>query len=260
MAHSPAFFYYVLFFCAGAFILYQIDRAFSFSPEDRVNAPDRDNWSRSHRGYVAASLVGACVALVSALPHLPLPLLVVSAFVGLAGVLHALPAIGGVRRFKSFGALKSVAIVLAWIGGGVVIPLVLGPVDFRGGIPIIVFLVVYRTPVVTANLLAADYLDRAGDLSVGLESVGHTIEWSRLRHISLALLLFSVMSGILGTAYLGQAGPGWSLLAVDVVGHLAAAGVIARNSPVSRYRLLVLDLFVGWPAITYLVFSTATFI
>jgi len=251
MAHSPVIFYYILFFAAGAFILYQGDRAFSFSPEDGTNVPDRESWFRVHRFYVRTSIVTALVGVAIASWHLPGLVVAISAMVGLAGVLHALPAFGGKRRFKSFGVLKTLAITGSWIVGGIVIPISFSGVS-TSHMAIMAFLVVYRIPIILSNLLVSDFLDRQGDLSEGLKSVGYTISWPRLRFISRLLLMFSIIVGIAGVLILGDRGPGLVLLVVDLCGTVFLFAILTTGARMNRERLFMMDILVGWPVVTYL--------
>ena len=251
LAHSPVIFYYILFFSAGAFILYQIDRAVLISPEDGVNVPEREVWFRDHRVYVVISVsFSSTIACVAAL-GLPLSVVVLGAFVGLAGIMHALPEIGGRRRLKSFGILKSTSIAGAWIVGGVVIPIVYVSAGNTISSSVIWLLAFYRIPILFSNLLVADFLDRRGDNDFGLRSLGFQLPWQTIRILSILLLLVSAVVGLSGAQFMDIFKTGYSLLFVDLVGHVLIGTVICWKGSIGRERLILLDLLVGWPAVTF---------
>lgn len=248
LAHSPVDFLFGLFFSAGAFFLYQVDRAFSFSREDKFNNPERVEWIAAHRRFVTWSMGASAVVLISILPWLPAEVIPVSALIGIVGIVHALPGIPGRRRIKSFPLVKTGSIAGAWILGGVILPLgIVGDVQ-----PVMIGLIcVYRLPIILANLMVADFLDRHGDRKAGLNSFYARWPEKRIKQIAIWLISFSAVTGIAVALIIYSP----MLILVDIMGHGFMIYLVVRSHHLTAESLYRLDILVGWPLVTFVISS-----
>jgi len=238
----------MLFFSSGAFFLYQIDRAFSFSPEDTVNAPERVEWNNGHRSYSMASTAASALLMAILLPRLPVFILPWLAAIGVLGIVHALPSMGGRRRLKSIPYLKTASISIAWMVGGVIIPLTITGIS---SVALISLLCLYRLPVIVSNQLVADFVDREGDQTVSHKSILTTFSERRVKLIVLSLLGSSAVFGVLVLMMTGS----YLLVSVDMVGLFLMLYFCLRDHPLTRNTSFILDVLVGWPLITFLLWS-----
>ena len=181
--------------------------------------------------------------LVPQTPPYVLPWL---AAIGIIGIAHALPSIGGRRRLKSVPYLKTASISIAWIAGGVLIPIAM---TGNNSVVTIGILCLYRLPVIISNQLVADFVDRDGDQSVGNQSILGTLPAKRVQFIVIFLLGTSVVFGLVLAMLTGN----YLLVSVDVIGVLIMLVLCIRDRPVLRNISFTLDLLVGWPLLTFLV-------
>ncbi len=105
---------------AGAFVLYQLDRAWQPSPEDVHNQPGRLVWVRSHRLWRFFSTLLAPGGIVVA--HLQQATVTAGKVLGLAGAVYLLPILPGRERPKGHWLVKLLAIGGAWSIGVLVLP------------------------------------------------------------------------------------------------------------------------------------------
>ena len=228
-------------FC-GTCLVYQLDAILQASPEDAVNAQDRQRWLGRHRPRMVgvmileagAGFVGWRYSEVGWLPLVPLVLL------SLVYVLPVLPS----GRLKSSGRLKPFLIAAGWTWGAVGIPL-LGQ---GGAVGVLALLAgVARFGTVLANAVLWDWLDRRGDALAGVRS--SATEWGEVGH--RRALRLSTAGAVSAAGLLVLLHPHPALAAVDAVGAALMWGATRRPmKPLQRSHGLDVDLLVAWPAVT----------
>ncbi len=243
--------------CVGAFLVYRLDRLLLVSPEDTLNAPGRVDFSIRYRWALLA--VALVVTLVSAYLALTMQVLwlEVAILVGTLGMIYPLRILPGGRRPKDIAWLKTTLIVACWVGGGVVLPLVL-----FGGTEEIGFFVVaaaYRTVWILPNLLVADWLDREGDRSSGSGNLVVTWSIGKVRLVlmtsALGVLLLAIAMSAMGVPI--------ALMVFDVGGFVLLAFfswrvILLSGGQGKVYGGMVwLDLLVAWPILVWLLMRIA---
>lgn len=233
-----------LAFC-GTALVYLVDRAANWSPEDAVNRPGQDRWRNQARPVIYGEAAVLALGGILALTVVRLETIGAGMAIGLVGALHVVPVLPGGRRLKAWSLWKPLTIGLAWAVGSVVLPLVEAgsPVAAWGHVQV----VMYRFLFVVPNVLLADWIDREGDAAAGLTTAGTALPLRTLRILSTVSVI-----GALGM------GLGWGLQfdavglwTVDAVGPALLLGAVWRLHPPATHRsTLVLDLVVGWPGVT----------
>jgi len=241
----------------GAFLVYRVDRLLLESPEDALNTPERLAFSRRYRLVLLASAAGLMVMAVGLALTMRVLWLEMVLVVGIAGLVYPLRILPGGRRPKDIAWLKTALVACGWVGGGVLLPLVL----FSGGesLAVGVAVVAYRVLWIMPNLSASDWMDRAGDQAAGSGNL--VASWS-VRKAQRVLWLGLLAAGLLAS-FLTFSGlpPGW--LAMDFAGMAilswAAWRVIRRHESevVSAEKphaahIVVLDVLVAWPLLTWI--------
>jgi len=232
---------------AGAFLIYQVDRAFFPAPEDALNQPDRLDWVGRHRGWVwGASLTAGVVALVM-IPLLKSGTLVLGVLLGLIGLLYVGPFFPHRRRLKAFGSWKPWVIGLAWVVGGVILPVVEAGGAVSGKV---VALAVYRMLFLIPNVLLSDWPDRKGDALIGIRTPATWLPLQRLQQIAA----LSAMAALVGALFAIWFFEGPLLLYVDMAGPGLMLVMVLRTLPTSRWFYgFLIDAIVAWPAVTAIV-------
>lgn len=228
---------------SGTTLTYLADRAWTDTPEDRVNRPGRVAWVKAHTRWLAietAVLFALGGTMVLYLERMTL--LWTGALGAVVGLHLFLPGEG-----RSFGGIpKPVAIAGAWAAGGALLPLVeagrvidVGALLFFG----------YRGLFVLPNLLLADWADRAGDAGAGLApwAAGWTVR--QVRWIATASLLIAA----LGAAIWVAVGSMPLLVGIDAIGVVLMAGVTWGLDPERPRSTALADLVVAWPLVPALV-------
>lgn len=238
-----------LTFC-GTALVYLVDRAANWSPEDAVNRPSRDRWIGEARGWIRAEAAVLVAAGIGAATAVRLDTVIASAGLGLVGGLHVLPMLPGRQRLKAWGLWTPLTIGLAWAAGGVVLPLI------EAGAPVFslesVHLAAYRFLFVAPNVLLADWIDREGDAAAGLTTVGTTLSLRTLQIASTVALLAAVGLALGG----GLRDEALGLWAIDAAGPMLLLGATWQLRPeMAPGRTLLLDLIVAWPGVTAVVGS-----
>lgn len=241
----------------GAFLVYRVDRVLVDSPEDAVNVPARVNFSHRYRWALLA--VALVLTLFSAYLALTMQVLwlEVAILVGALGMIYPLRILPGGRRPKDIAWLKTTLIVACWVGGGVVLPLVL-----FGGTEEIGFFVVaaaYRTVWILPNLLTADWLDRKGDQEAGSGNLVVTWSIGKVRRV----LMTSALGVPLLAIAMSAMGVPIALMVFDVAGFVLLAFSSWRVIRLSGGQgkiyggMVWLDLMVAWPLMVWLLMRIA---
>jgi 4-hydroxybenzoate polyprenyltransferase len=235
----------VVLAACGAYLVYQADRALHVPPEDAINQPYRQAWSRHHRGVTWGGTGLAIIGALVAMPFLSGPTLLLGVGLAALSLLYIAPLLPGRRRLKGIWFLKPLAIAAAWAVGGVVAPVV------EAGQPVslaIIMLMGGRLLFVLPNALLADWPDRAGDRQAGLSTPALRLSARTIRR--LALLALAGSSGLLAmSAALLQVS--W-LAAVDGVGLVLMAWAVLRAPRASRWFYgVTIDVIVAWPGISW---------
>jgi len=243
--------------CVGAFLVYRVDRLLVASPEDLLNAPDRVDFSQRYRWALLA--VALVLTLLAALLAVTMQVLwlEVACVIGALGVIYPLRILPGGRRPKDVAWLKTGLIAACWIGGGVVLPMML----FGSGTSkeIVVAAALYRTLWILPNLLAADWLDREGDQKAASGNL--VVNWSA-RRLRTVLFLLPVMAGGFAMG-LVWAGVPIAIMAIDLTGFLLLVRAAWRTiqqtgldgggmAGATASRMVLLDLWVAWPVLAWI--------
>jgi hypothetical protein len=166
---------YLLLASVGAFLVYRVDRLLIPSPEDRVNAADRVDFTSRYRALLVVVALLMTIAAAWAAFHLELAWMEVSALVGLMGLVYPLRVLPGGRRPKDIPWLKTLLIAGCWVGGGVLLPALL-PSGHETVDGVQLALVGgYRVLYVLPNLWLADWKDREGDAKAGTAGWGGNV-------------------------------------------------------------------------------------
>lgn len=233
----------VMAFC-GTFLVYQIDRALFFSPEDHINQPARLAWARTHRSYVRLSTAAAALLAAAMLP-LVRPLVRWAALVyALVGLIYAVPLGSERLRLKAVHLGKPILIALGWSLGGVLLP------AFQAGVeltPALALLILYRFGFVLPNPLLADWMDRTGDVKFGIYTPAAYLQGRYLRRISQAVLGVTVLGAACAVTLFQATG----LLWIDMAGPGLMLALVSTPLPQRRWFYLVtIDAVIAWPAVT----------
>jgi hypothetical protein len=112
---------------------------------------------------------------------------------------------------------------------------------------VLVGLVLYRATVIGANVLLADWGDRAGDRSAGRNGAVQNLSATEIRTAATGLL--SAGGAGVAAAALTIGVP--AILWIDAVGILIMIAAVWTLRPgASSVHLLLLDLAVAWPVAT----------
>ena len=227
--------------CAGAFLIYHLDRTRIYGNEDLVNQPERLVWYKKHPMYVriggAASLVTTliCAAL--------LPGRVVSwgLLLGVGAMFYLIVDRTWSRRLKSNWWLKPLLIALGWVTGGVLFPaLMVGSSALIGAVG----LAAYRMPLLVSNVLVADWPDRRGDAVHALNSLAVRLHRKTFQRVVIGLAIVSFGLGILHGFRLN-----WpSFYLFDLAGPLFMISLTFYLNSLPRWFLaFAADMVIAWP-------------
>ena len=241
----------------GAFLVYRVDRALVDSPEDAFNAPARVDFS--HRYRWALLIVALVLTLFSAYlaPTMQVLWVEVASVVGALGLIYPLRILPGGRRPKDIAWLKTTLIVACWVGGGVVLPLIVfGGTDEIG---LVAGVAAYRTVWILPNLLTADWLDRKGDQEAGSGNLVATWTIAQMRYVSVTL---PALGAALATVLVWNGTPLVPVL-LDLMGMIVLSWVAwkvmlasyeedAPTGSMIAAKMVGLDLLVAWPLLAWL--------
>ena len=177
----------LLVFCA-AVAVYGLDRFGGFSPEDRINAPERCEWLDHHprrqRGVIGLALLGVLLTVTMVSVHTRL----VGGGYALFAASYTRPLLPGRRRLQDISGLKLPCIVLGWALLPALHPELAAPEWW-----------VYRAGWLIPNVLWSEWRDHPGDR--------HTPRPPPPRKISLMLMAFTLCTGLCISAGRDLAGP-----------------------------------------------------
>jgi len=230
-------------FC-GTTLTYLADRAWTNTPEDRVNRPGRVAWIRAHGRWLAVETALLFALGGAMLLHLERTTLLWTLGLGVVAGLHVL--VRGKEQRSFWGVPKPVAIAGTWAAGGALLPLV------EAGRPIgagTLLFCGYRGLFILPNLLLADWADRAGDAAAGLVSWAAGWTARQVRWIGTMSLLVAGSGAAIWIAI----GTIPLLVGLDAVGLVFMVGVVWGLDPEQPRSLLLADLVVGWPLVPALV-------
>jgi len=230
------------------------------SPEDAVNAPERlQNAEASALRQRTPLILAASLAIWGfiSLPSSWWPGIVLLGFAGLIYPIRFLP---GGRRLKDWSVVKTGLIAACWIGGGVVLPALLGstesptvsngmPMEIGTSAGVILWTALYRLAYIVPNLLFVDWLDAKGDREFGTEGLGARMGPSGIRQASMASILLAAVCGWM----MMEQGIPLALIMIDVVGLLGLGATVWTGLSNSTVRAVHVDLWAGFPIVTWLV-------
>ena len=233
---------------AGAFVIYQIDRVWLSSPEDQVNQPERVRWCQSHPYYTYLSLGFGLLTGVIFVFFLRPTTLLLGCILGLMGLLYLLPHGDHLIRLKGHWLAKPICIAICWGYGIVILPVV----ESGGNISGMVWtFFIYRSLLISANVLLADLPDRKGDADAKLSTLAVLASRKTLVLYVLGLSLLTLITGLsFGVIYKWPA-----ILFIDLGGAVLMMGLsikaLQKNVSQSHFLLgYINDLIVGWPLIS----------
>lgn len=236
---------YLVLAAAGALLIYHADRVFFKSEEDIENVPGRLEWYGRHPSYIALSSVFAVLGIGISVFYLPTHVLYSGAGLGLVGLLYAAPLPGTKIRIKDLPFLKTLLILVCWVGGGLLLPL------WRSMDPSTLMLLgAYRALYILPNLILAEWVDSPGDSSLGLRSAGALLTIGGIRVVSVLCFMGALVCSVV----LVQSGANALLLSVDIVGFVVAMGMIFSGLRWTSKHVVWLDMLVGFPAATWLIY------
>jgi 4-hydroxybenzoate polyprenyltransferase len=229
-------------FC-GTVLVYLVDRV-RVSPSDLRNCPARVAWIRNHTGWVGAeALLCGAVGGTALVLLAPRTLLVVGGLAAGAGghvLLTDRDAEGLLRGFR-----KPLVVATTWTVGAVVLPVVEAGGLWREGL---LWLLLYRGGLILANVLLSDWGDWQGEAAVGGRPWGRRWTARSVRWLATGCVGGSALAAV-GLAVTGTP---LLLLAVEALGLVGGAAAIWIVDPTEKRHIVLLDLLVGWPALTAL--------
>ena len=231
----------------GAFVVYQLDRVWFTSPEDLINQPGRVKWYRDHSSYQYVSIGFCGIIGFAALFFLKPVTLWMGLLLGSIGMIYLMPYGSQFARLKGHWLAKPLFISICWSFGGVLLPLIESGERVNG---MVWSFLLYRSLLISANVLLADLPDKTGDASSNLDTLAVLLSKQSLIHIILCLSMLALIVG--GTQGLVFDWP--ALLYIDLVGTafmIIMASKAYRNETADSHFLYgyVNDLIIGWPLV-----------
>ncbi len=219
--HLPWDVYVAAFF--GTWAVYLWDSGLGLSPEDKMNQPLRHLFFRKNQWLplvvAPASLVLAAVFLLR--ERITFPEIFLFAILGVIGVGYVFPITptkNGWKRLKEIGAVKTHLISIAWLLGGIGLPLTLGA---RSGVYTsanLLIVVVFFYLSLYLDTLALDWRDKNGDKAKGIQT----------RAVQLGKNIHKVYAAFCGVMAVYAAWAFHSLSTSNYPAHfLAATGIVA---------------------------------
>jgi hypothetical protein len=184
----------LLVFCA-AVAVYGLDRTGNFSPEDRINAPDRCEWLGRHRRLQWAVILTALAGVLISLTQVPAATRHAALGYALFAAAYARPLLPGRKRLQDFARIKLPCIVLGWALLPALQPDLFDPAW-----------TLYRIGWLIPNVLWSEWLDHPGDRKTPRPAP----PW----RISLVLMLVTIGLGLWIGAGRDLFGPGLYLVAL----------------------------------------------
>ena len=228
----------VVLSAAGVFLIYVVDRAWTRAPEDRANRPARVRWHKRHAWYRWAAAAAAFAAMGWAIPSLPGSAVAAAGALGAAGLVHVVS--GAPKRHP---LAKPAAIAAGWGIGSVLLPVLLA----QPAAAMILAILFVRSAAVAANVLLSDIHDTEGDRAESLPSVAGVRGTAAARGGAQICLLAAAAVALV--AFAAWDSPLWGIEASGLI--IFGATAHWKNTP----HPVVLDLLVGWPAVTWAVFA-----
>lgn len=249
-AHLPVA--YLALASIGAFVVYRVDRLLVDSEEDAVNVPERVYFRDAHRRALTYALLFAIPLTLVAVWALEPAWMLAAAFLGAAGISYPLRFLPGRRRPKDIAWLKTALIAFCWVTGGVVLPLLLID-DGRASSSLwsiqgIAAIALYRTLYILPNLITADWMDREGDQASGLHSLGGRLSSIGVRWVAVVSMCLALALTLLLIAW----GVPWWLIMIDAGGLLGLTVSVWRVTGHGSGRIVLMDMWAGYPVVTWL--------
>lgn len=242
---------YLVLASIGAFIVYRVDRLLVDSQEDEINAPERVLFRQSHRRALTLVLLIAIPLALIAIWALEPAWVLAAALLGCTGIAYPMRILPGGKRPKDIPWLKTAMIAFCWVIGGVVLPLLmLGGLVSTPLLSIqgVVVIALYRILYILPNLITADWLDREGDLSSGMSSLGGRLTASGVRTVAMTALCLALVL-IIPLIFWGMP---WWLLTVDVMGLVGLTASVFSVTRTGSGRIVLMDMWAGYPVVTWL--------
>lgn len=230
---------FVAGFC-GTTLTYLVDRAWTNTPEDRVNRPGRVAWIRARSRWLTVETAALFAVGGAMLLYLERTTLLCTIGLGIVAGLHVL--VRGTEQRSLPSLSKPVVIAAVWAAGGALLPLV------EAGRPVGVEALLffgYRGLFILPNLLIADWADRAGDAAAGLAPWAAGWTARQVRWIGTMSLLVAAS----GAAIWIAVGTIPLLVGLDAVGLVLMTGVVWGLDPERPRTAVLADLVVAWPLV-----------
>ncbi len=164
----------------GTWAVYLWDAGNGITREDQINQPERAKFYRTYplfRHTIPIMLtIPTALAIWLAQPSWETDLLLLAMItIGAAYVLRIIPTKYTRKRLKEIGSIKTYLITIAWLLGGVFLPLSAGVRTDAGPAAPLWVILSFLCLLLFFDTLALDYRDRRGDKSSGLVTIAVTI-------------------------------------------------------------------------------------
>lgn len=157
----------------GTWAVYLWDAGSRLTREDRINQPERATFFREYPLFRHAVplllVVPTLLSVWAAGPSLRTDVVLIAMIViSAAYVLRIIPVAQTRRRLKEIGTIKTYLITLAWLFGGIFLPLSAGMRTEAGAAAPMWAICSFFCLLLFFDTLALDYRDRKGDRAAGL--------------------------------------------------------------------------------------------
>ena len=252
LLHVPLSWPLAVVACAGAFLIYQLDRIWFYSPEDVINQPERVQWSNKHRGVNGTLSLLAILAALIAVYWLDRDTVLICIGTGGLGLLYLIPHGREAFRLKSIWFGKPLLITVCWGFGSVILPVLESEKNLNAEVWLFF---AYRSFLVLSNVLLADLPDRKGDSATNLNTMSVMFP----RQVMTSLAMFFAAVALLIGLYHSISFLWAPVLYTDLIGALIMLLLAIRAHKALSIEShfvygFVVDLIIAWPIIGVLLY------
>lgn len=148
----------------AAFFFYSLERNLTWLPPEQSNFPAKSAWIQAHPRLNQALMVGSGLGVLSLLPFLSWPSLILLGLAAGVALTYSLVPLPGGKPLKAFPLLKPLAIAFAWTSLTLGLPLLSGPLPAPA---ILAALLLFWVSGILANAMIFDLRDAAHDQAQG---------------------------------------------------------------------------------------------
>lgn len=180
--------------CFATLFVYNVDRIFGFSPEDRHQRSERHEWLLRHQNVVRALTALSAIAMITCGLLLPLHIFLVLIPMGAVSVAYGLPWIrwsGRWLRLKDIPGLKIVLIAVVWSLATSTLPIAYQQEQWLNTMTLHLFL--QRALFIFAITLPFDVRDWEKDRTAGILTLPHILGLQGTRVVAtLAMVMMLI--------------------------------------------------------------------